>query len=1053
MYEKVNNWFDIVELEKEILKFWEENKTFSKLVKKNKNNENWSFLDGPITANNPMGVHHAWGRALKDGFQRYHAMNGKNLRYQNGFDCQGLWVEVEVEKQLGFKSKKDIEEYGIDSFVNKCKERVRKYSKVQTDQSKRLGYWMDWDNSYYTMSDENNYTIWTFLKKCFNRGLIYKGNDVMPWCPRCGTGISQHEMQEGYKDVKHLSVIVKLPIINRENEAFLVWTTTPWTLTSNIAIAVNPTLNYIKVKQDENFYYLIESRKDEVLKKDWEIVEKLTGKQLLALDLTYKGPFDELPAQSEAKNFHKTIPWKDITEDEGTGIVHIATGCGAEDHILGKEFDLPTIAPIEENGCFKEGFSWLTKKHASLVAVDIIKNLAEKNILYSKEKYLHSYPHCWRCGQELLFRLVDEWFIKMDPWRDDIKEVAKKINWIPSYGKKLELDWLTNMKDWMISKKRYWGLALPIWECKDCNEFFVIGNKKELKEKAVEGWDDFEGNSPHKPWIDKVKIKCESCGKNISRVLDVGNPWLDAGIVPYSTVDYNNNKKYWEEWMPADLVLECFPGQFRNWFYSLLAMSTMMENIPPFKTLLGHALVKDEQGKEMHKSTGNAIWFDDAAEKMGTEVMRWMFFNHEITSNLNFGYDIGKMIRGKFFNTLWNSYAFFINYARLIEFIPSDNPSSFEERPEFDRWIISKLNSLVANTTSCFEKYEMKIACKSIEEFVEELSNWYIRNNRRRFWGNELEKKSKYAYETLYECLTTLIKILAPMLPIITETIYQNLILNIDNSKPESIHLNSYPKADSNKIEEELVEDMDVIIKINTLALSIREKTGLKVRQPLQSLIVSPNKKEEEKAIRKFSEILKDNLNVKEIIIEKIGKECPIEYEIKPNMKNLGPKYGKDAKNISLLIQENTEIIKDKISKNIMEIKLSEEVTITKDDLYINEIDKENLSVVRFNNGWIGLDTEITEELEIEGIMRDIVRQFQVLRKKTGLEIEDRIKVQYYSGSSKINETFEKHNSYIKKETLCTSLCTSLERRDPADFKHTIKIKDSKYLYININKS
>ncbi|HCK98970.1 MAG TPA: isoleucine--tRNA ligase, partial [Candidatus Marinimicrobia bacterium] len=549
-----------------MLDFWGENQIFRKLIEKNAKGPKWSFIDGPITANNPMGVHHAWGRTYKDIFQRYKAMNGFRTRYQNGFDCQGLWVEVEVEKELGFKSKTDIEEYGIENFVNKCKERVYKYSKIQTEQSIRLGYWMDWDNSYYTMSDENNYTIWLFLKKCHEKGWIYKGHDVMPWCTRCGAALSEHEIAtEGYREMTHTSITVRFPLDGRDNEYLLVWTTTPWTLTSNTAAAVHPEKFYLKIKQGDNIYYLIEGRQEVVINGDYTIEGKLSGKDMLGW--TYRGPFDELPAQKDVR--HIVIPWEEISEEEGTGIVHIAPGCGQEDHELGMQYDLGIIAPLDEFGNYIEGFDWLSGRNVSDINKDIFKNLEEKGFHYRRDAYKHRYPICWRHGTELVFRLVDEWFISMDGVRQAMMDVTRKIRWIPEYGMQHELDWLKNMHDWMISKKRYWGLALPIYECNSCGNLTVIGSKQELKERAVEGWAEFEGNSPHRPWVDAVKIKCEKCGEIVSRVVDVGNPWLDAGIVPFSTIHYTTDKKYWEEWFPADFICESLPGQFRNWFYSL----------------------------------------------------------------------------------------------------------------------------------------------------------------------------------------------------------------------------------------------------------------------------------------------------------------------------------------------------------------------------------------------------------------------------------------------------------------------------------------------------
>ncbi|HVF12189.1 MAG TPA: class I tRNA ligase family protein, partial [Actinomycetota bacterium] len=538
MFKQVPNRADLVKGEHEILEFWEEDETFEKLRKKNAGNEHWSFLDGPITANNPMGVHHAWGRTYKDAFQRFFAMKGRDQRWQNGFDCQGLWVEVEVEKELGFNSKRDIEEYGLEKFINACKERVFLFADMMTKQSIRLGMWMDWPNSYFTMSDENNYTIWSFLKKCHERGLIYKGLDAMPWCPRCGTGISEQERKEGYEEVEDEAVYVRFPLKGRDREFLLVWTTTPWTLAANVAAAVNPDLTYLKVRQGEDLYYVSAGRRD-VFKSeakragDPEVIGEIKGAEMIGWG--YTGPFDELPAAAGAVDYHRVIEWEEVSDSSGTGIVHIAPGCGKEDFDLGKQNSLPVIAPIDDSGNYIQGFGALTSKYAGDVAPDVYASLKEKGLFYKRERYTHDYPHCWRCHTPLLFRAVDEWYIDMG-WREQIKEVVKQINWVPSYFKELELDWLKNMGDWMISKKRYWGLALPIWECSDCGHFEVLGSKEELEQRAVSGWEEFEGHTPHRPWVDAVQIACAGCGGQASRIPDVGNPWLDAGIVPYSTL-------------------------------------------------------------------------------------------------------------------------------------------------------------------------------------------------------------------------------------------------------------------------------------------------------------------------------------------------------------------------------------------------------------------------------------------------------------------------------------------------------------------------------------
>ncbi|MEA3344382.1 MAG: isoleucine--tRNA ligase, partial [Patescibacteria group bacterium] len=698
--------FDFAKTEKKILKFWKDKEIFNKLKEKNQGKKHWSFIDGPITANNPMGVHHAWGRTYKDLFHRYKALQGFDARYQSGFDCQGLWVEVEVEKEMGFKTKKDIEKFGVAPFVQACKDRVLKYSKIQTQQSIRLGQWMDWENSYYTMSDENNYAIWGFLKKCKEKGLLYKGRDVVPWCPRCGTAISQHEiLTEEYKEIIHKSIFVKLAVKNEKQTFFLVWTTTPWTLPANVALAVNPKLTYVKVEdKKKNIFICLKDKAN--LVPEGKIIEEFLGQKLEGLE--YEAMFDELEAVKNEikKQDHRVILWKDVVEDEGTGVVHIAPGCGQEDFQLSKENKLTAINPTDSESRYQKGFGFLEGKLVSESADSIFKNLKKKGLVFKIENYRHRYPTCWRCKSELIFRLVDEWYISMDKLRELLIKTTKQINWIPSFGLDRELDWLKNMQDWLISKKRYWGLALPIYECEKCGNFEVIGSKEELKEKAVSGWKKFDGNSPHKPWIDEVKIKCSKCGEVISRIPDVGNPWLDAGIVSFSTMKYYEDKEFWKKWFPADLISESFPGQFKNWFYSLIVMSAVLENTNPTKTVFAYALVRDEKGEEMHKSKGNAIWFDDAIEDIGADPMRWMYSRQNPAYNLNFGYKIVEEIKRKLL-TLYNIFAFLDNYVDKKEDMTDSLP---ETNNILDKWIISCFNTLAHKVSSNLDKYNVSVA-------------------------------------------------------------------------------------------------------------------------------------------------------------------------------------------------------------------------------------------------------------------------------------------------------------------------------------------------------
>ena len=756
-FKQVPNKVDFIDQEHEVLAFWKETDAFEKSRALRKGKPTWSFIDGPITANNPMGVHHGWGRTYKDLYNRFWTMQGRELRYQNGFDCQGLWVEVEVEKEKGFKSKMDIEEYGLDEFVKECKARVLRYAGVQTHQSVRLGYWMEWNDpdrlnmladklledplqeitftgpngktvtdtveqvvgqlglaqlggSYFTFSNENNYMIWKMIKKSWENGWLYRGADVMPWCPRCATGISQHEIvTDGYMELTHRSITLRFPLREREGESLLVWTTTPWTLTSNVAAAVGPELDYVKVKirleqgrkDGEHILYLSKGTLH-MLKSEYEILAELKGKEMEGW--TYDGPFDDLPAANTpggitfldeliegitttAAETHQVILWDEVGEAEGTGIVHIAPGCGAEDFELGKEHNFPLIAPIEDEGAFIEGFGWITGLHVSEVADPIFEDLKEKGVLYVVEPYTHRYPTCWRCKTELVFRLVDEWFISMGKLHDkpreqvtaeekqeslryQIMDVVDQIRWIPEFGHKRELDWLRNMHDWMISKKRYWGLALPIWVCDECGHYHVIGDDHELEERAIEGWDEFKGHTPHRPFIDAIKIACDKCEGKMERIPDVGNPWLDAGIVSFSTLGYRDDPEFWQKWYPADWISEFFPGQFRNWFYSMLTMGTVLDGSPSFLENFGYASLHAEDGREMHKSWGNSIEFNEAADKMGVDVMRWLYCAHKPENNLLFGYNRAEETRRRFLIPLWNVYSFFSTYASLDGWTP-----------------------------------------------------------------------------------------------------------------------------------------------------------------------------------------------------------------------------------------------------------------------------------------------------------------------------------------------------------------------------------------------
>jgi len=899
-FQSVDPKVDFVALEEELLRSWSASGLVKKYLERNKNSKKrFSFLDGPITANNPMGVHHAWGRTLKDFYQRYKNMRGFSQRFQNGFDNQGLWVEVEVEKELGFKNKQDIEKYGIGEFVEKCKERTLKFAQVQTEQSKRLAYFMDWDNSYFTMSENNNYMIWHFLKTCHKHGWLYKGRDSVPWCPRCGTAISQHEiLNEEYKPVVHSSVHFALPVKENKSQFFLVWTTTPWTIPGNVALAVHPELEYSLAETTKGNFWLASKLVGKVLGSKAEVLEKVKGEELAGLH--YAAAFDDLPAVIKAKRenertFHSVVSSKDLVNDqEGTGIVHLAPGAGAEDFKLGKQEDLPVIEIINEAADYLPGFGDLSGKNAKTKPKLILESLELSSYLFKIEPYKHRYPVCWRCKEELVWRVVDEWYISMgakkdepgwkaDSLRERMAKVTKKIKWIPEFGEKRELDWLKNMDEWLISKKRYWGLALPIWECQ-CGHFEVIGSKEELEEKAIEGWDKFAGQTPHRPQIDEVKVECSKCGGLASRILDVGNPWLDAGVVPFSTLmekkeeklSYFGDKKYWRTWFPADFITESLAGQFKNWFYSLIAMSTVLENKHSFKTLLGHGLVRDEKGEEMHKSKGNSIEFNQAAQKMGVDVMRWVYLSQNPRLNLNFGFNLADKTRRRFHLTLWNVYNYLVTYANLNSWQPKEGQKV--EKSALDNWILSRLNRLVVSVTEKMDLYTAHLAAQEIEVFVNDLSTWYLRLSRSRMALSALNKKDQAAaLATLHQVLVILSRLLAPFTPFLAEKIFTNL------TEEDSVHLADWPQIEGlGQKKRDLLKQMGWVRIICEQGHALRKKAAIKVRQPLSSLTVR-TKRENLKLPQELIDLIKQELNIKKVnfLLGQSEEEFAVELETK----------------------------------------------------------------------------------------------------------------------------------------------------------------------------
>lgn len=897
MFNPVSDQNQFPEMERALLSKWYATGIIDGYLHKNDNGKTtFSFLDGPITANNPMGVHHAWGRTYKDLWQKFHNLLGHRQRFQSGFDCQGLWVEVEVEKELGLHNKKDIENLvpgdrkaSIAKFVQLCKDRVYKFSIVQTEQSKRLGYFMDWDHSYYTMNDENNYMIWQFISKCHKNGWVYKGHESVPWCPRCETAISQHEMlTEDYKEVVHESVFLQLPIVGRKKEYLLVWTTTPWTIPANIAVAVDEKIEYAQVEGiTGNLFWVAKDLVESIFKKEYKsIVKVVPGKDLVGLK--YEGPFDHLPAVAEVKKkndkFHTVVATDKmimpITTTEGTGLVHTAVSAGTEDFMLGRKLGLPMIPVINDDASYMEGFGELSgknaKKHPELI-IDFLKTFEAGEYFFSSLRYKHRYPACWRCKTELVWKVADEWYISMDvkgtdgrTLRNRMIEVAKQIKWIPGFGLERELDWLKNMHDWLISKKnRYWGLALPIYECVSCKKFDVVGSKEDLEKRAVNGWKDFEGKSPHKPFIDEVTIACNSCKKEMHRIDDVGNPWLDAGIVAYSTISKNNknnplyiaDRKQWEEWFPADFITESFPGQFKNWFYSLIAMSTVMEDRSAFKTVLGFATCTGEDGRPMHKSWGNAIEFNEGAEKIGVDVMRWMYARQNPEDNMLFGYKKADEVRRQFYLMVWNVYKFFVDYATMEKIELRGAPSLNEERVNIlDTWIMTRLSSYVSESKKAYMEYNVQTVALGGESFMNDVSTWFIRRSRDRVWVNSENENDKLSfYKTLHAVLVVFSVTVSPIMPFAPDEIYTNL------TGEKSVHLAQWIDLEASK-NKEVIPTMTIIRSLAEIGHRVRKESKLKVRQPLASVTIKLAKNTELVG-DEYLDILRAELNVKKVKI------------------------------------------------------------------------------------------------------------------------------------------------------------------------------------------
>jgi len=1005
---------DFPSMEQRILKLWDSERTFDRLREKNANGAHWSFIDGPITANNPMGVHHAWGRTYKDVFQRYRAMRGFNQRFQNGFDCQGLWLEVEVEKELGFKSKRDIEAYGLAAFADACRDRVNTYASIQTEQSIRLGQWMDWDNSYYTHSDTNIEHIWHFLSRCHERGWIMTAQRAMPWCARCGTALSQHELIDTYEDVSHEAVYVRLPVRDRENTSLLVWTTTPWTLAANVAAAVHPQLDYVEVEVGNQRYILAEAALESALDSEFEVIGRMKGVEMLGW--TYDGPFDDLPAVGEV--VHEVIPWEEIGAEEGTGVVHIAPGAGEEDFDLGRNLGLSIVVPIDENGEYVDGFGWLTGRDARQVAADVISDLDKRNLLHRAHTYQHRYPHCWRCREELVFRVDDEWFIRADEVREPMLQAAASVQWVPEYAGARMADWLSHMGDWNISRRRFWGLPLPFYPCTECGHLTVIGSRQELEERALEGMDGLR--ELHRPWIDDVVIRCESCDAEVRRITAVGDAWLDAGIVPFSTLDYMQQSDAFASWYPADFVSE-MREQIRLWFYSMLFMSVTLEGRSPYQAVFVYEKLNDETGRPMHKSWGNSIDFGEAADRMGADVMRWMYAGQNPVYNINFGYGPATEVKRRML-TLWNVYAFFVTYARLDGFDPTAPSIPVAQRPDLDRWALSRLQGVVETFTDSLDSYLVHRGVQAAQAFIEDLSNWYVRRGRRRYWKSSVDADKQAAYQTLYELLTTLVRLLAPVMPFWTEDMYQNLVRRRDPAAVPSVHLSDWPVPDVGQKDAELERSMGVVQQVVRVGRAARNGADVKLRQPLRSALIRVDDGEWA-CVMSLEQHVRDELNVK-AIERMVSEHDLVDFELRPNYRVLGPKFGARVKSLAVAIEalDPAVVVRQLETDGQLEIRFDGDVEVlSPDDVLIQRTPREGFGVSEQDGVIVAIATDVDDVLRRDGFARELVHATQGLRREAGLAVSDRILL-WIEGGDEVKTTIAEHRDRISEEVLAVSL-------------------------------
>ena len=1011
---------NLVKNEEEVLKFWEDNKIFNKVKEKNKKTgKYYAFLDGPITANNEMKLHHCWNRSLKDIMLRYKALQGFDAHYQNGFDAQGLWVEVGVEKMLGLKDKRDILKFGMDKFTEACIERVNHFANIISAQSQRLGQWMDWNDSYFTNSDTNITSIWHFLKKCYEKGWLIEKFRPMPWCSHCGTSLSEHELADSYQDMEHVAVFFKLPIFERDWD-MLVWTTTPWTLSSNVAIAVNPELVYCVCNvKSSNRKLVVGKNAIKVLKDDLISVEtEVLGSELVGL--TYQTCFEEL----EEQNFvHKIVPWEDVDAEEGSGAVHIAPGCGAEDFELGQRLSLPNVCPVDESGIFYPNFGFFAGKDAGEVSDLVFDQLKARGKLYYTHKYKHRYPICWRCKKPLIFRLTKEWYIKADEIRQQLIDAVETVVWQPEFMKKRMLDWLVNMGDWNISRKRFYGLPLPFYRCEKCGKLTVVGSIEELKKLSSESQVDALPHL-HRPYIDDIEITCPECGAKVKRVSEVGDCWLDAGITPFSTKKYFTDKEFFKKNFPAECVIE-MKEQIRLWFYSLLFMSVTLTGKAPYKKVIGFAMLVAEDGSKFSKSGPNNISFNDLVDKTGADVIRYLFASNNMLNDTRFGFSITDEIKRKLLG-LWNAYVFFNTYALIDKPKLDGFKINFESFDTTDKWLWEQCNKFVENSTANYNNNNYFLVVRDFENLIDNLTNWYIRVNRRRFWKSDDEEDKLNAYFSLYNALKTICRVMSPILPFMTEHIWQNMVREVEKSEKESIFLSSFPTASDVRFPN-LDEQTQAVREIIAIGQRLRNENQIKVKQPLKTMFLNVNE-ETKKAAKTFEQIIKDELNIKEIVFENDNNKFNDAY-LTVNFKTAGAVLKGDVQKLKNMLLEATEEQVQNFVSQFKEGKVSVFEFENLDSSLFNLCyrAKEEYVIATENDKTVVLDVTIDENLMLEGLARELIRSIQVLRKQANFKVEERISIAFLDPTENIKRVIEIFGDRIKQEVLARQIEEKIE--------------------------